>query len=262
MSFKDHLVQPPCNELGHLHLDLVAQSPVFKTRGTTALLSSTFKNKQGEPSHKYFSSGIVVLYTQMPPRTSCSAALCCSCAAAQCLSDFPLSWIFMKNKISLGRNLLKKFLPWELLTSYFLSDFTPSSLYEVKNRMTFCFPEKQCRKASSYRHLNIFFYVCTVQFKRILNLHVTLPPLKGCSKPGGQDAVIAVALFCWRKSSKDEKHQREQQSDRDCEEWLLGHVWWYLLAMHVPSAEGKASEEQSHQVDFASPSVETFLWIF
>ncbi|KAK4815157.1 hypothetical protein QYF61_017598 [Mycteria americana] len=27
-TFKGHLVQPPCNEQGHLHLDQVAQSPV------------------------------------------------------------------------------------------------------------------------------------------------------------------------------------------------------------------------------------------
>lgn len=76
-----------------------------------------------------------------------------------------------------------------------------------------------------------FFFVCTVQFKGILHsLHVTLPSLKVCIKPGGHDAVISVALFCWRKSSKDEKHQREQQGDRDCEEWLIGHVCWCFIS--------------------------------
>lgn len=89
---------------------------------------------------------------------------------------------------------------------------------------------------SSYWLLNVFFFVCTVQFKRILHsLHVTLPSLRVCIKPRGQDAVIPVALFFWRKPIKDEK----PQSNEGCEEWLVRYMCWCLLAIHVPSAEEK-----------------------
>lgn len=234
--FKDHLVQPPCNEPGH-QVDQVAQNSVLETRATNLLLSSAFKKNQAKSSCKYFKSGMVVLFTQISPRTFCSATLCASCAAAQCLSDFPHS---------LGSLWNTTCLPWELLTNYLLSDFTP--LQSVQSLQQDDIPlnlsGKQCRKASSYRLLNIFF-VCTMQFKKILrSLHATPPPLKVCLKPQGQDAGISVASFCWRKTSKDEKHQREQQSDRDCEEWLVKHMCWCLLAMHTPSAEGKEATRE------------------
>lgn len=142
-----------------------------------------------------------------------------------------------------------RFLPWELLTWKLSSDFTP--LQSVRSLqqgdIPLNFPEKQCRKASSYELLNIFFFVCTTQFKRILgSLHVTLPSLKVCIKPQGQDALILVALFCWRKTSKDEKHQREQQSDGTVRNGWLGTgvgvyqaCTWHLL-------KEKKQQENNH----------------
>lgn len=163
-----------------------------------------------------FKIWIVVLCTQMSPRTFCSGTFRSSCAAAQCLSDF---------LHSLGSSWKTKFLPWELLTSYLLSDCTPlqSVQSQQEDDIPLNFPEKQCRKASSYRLLNIFSFVCSVHFKRILHsLHATLLSLKVNIKPQGQDAVISVALFCWRKTSKDVKHQSEEQSDGTARNGWLG----------------------------------------
>lgn len=154
---------------------------------------------------------MVVFYTQMSPRTFCSAPLCSPCAAAQCLSDSPHSL----------ESLWKlRFLPLESLSSYLLSDFTPlqSVQSQLQDDIPLNFPEKQCRKASSLWAVECFL-ICVYSRgqKNIAQLACDSSIVEGlyqttrpCSDSSG--------FIYWRNTSKHEKHQREQQT---CEEWLV-----------------------------------------
>lgn len=166
-----------------------------------------------------------VVYIDVPQEfLLCSSLffLCC-CAVPELFSS--LFWIFMKTKISfLG-----------VIAQLSFVRFCPSPVC-TKPTTGWHSPElsRKAMQESSYWLLNVFFFVYPVQLKRILHsFRATLPPLKVCIKPRGQDTVIPVALFWWRKTIKDEKHQ----SSEGCEEWLVRHVCWCLLAMHMPSAE-------------------------